>query len=256
MGKEYDSSIKLEDFVDAHRKLLPLVTAALKDGGSICWQVGHHVHDGVSVPLDALVYVTFSSTGVLYHRNRIIWTFGHGAHARRRFSGRHESISWFTKGHSYYFDLDATRVPQKYPGKKGYKGPKKGQLTGHPLGKNPSDVWEIPNVKAHHVEKTAHPCQFPVALAQRLTRALCPPGGLVVDPFMGSGTSGVAAVLEGRAFSGCDRDERYVRIARERLEALGNGSLRYRPLDQPIYVPGPNSAVAKRPPHFTVTEAS
>src|ERR1041384_3300304 len=89
----------------------------------------------------------------------------------------------YSKGRRYRFDLNAVRVPQKYPGKKHYKGPKKGKLSGNPKGKNPSDVWEIPNVKSRHVEKTKHPCQFPVALVQRLVRALTLPGSLVVDPF-------------------------------------------------------------------------
>jgi len=48
------------------------------------------------------------------------------------------------------------RVPQKYPGKKSYKGEKREQYSGNPLGKNPSDIWEIPNVKASHIEKTDH----------------------------------------------------------------------------------------------------
>src|SRR5690606_5077305 len=114
------------------------------------------------------------------------------------FSGRHETVVWFTKGDNYYFDLDAVRVPQKYPGKRYYKGPRKGELSGNPNGKNPGDVWDIPNVKAKHIEKTAHPCQFPVALAARLIRALCPKDGTVLDPYIGSGTTAVAALTEGR----------------------------------------------------------
>ena len=65
-------------------------------------------------------------------------------------------------------DVDPIRVPQKYPNKKAFKGPNVGKLTGHPLGKNPGDVWTIPNVKSNHVEKTDHPCQFPVELVERL----------------------------------------------------------------------------------------
>jgi len=256
IGKEYDTSLKVDDFISAHETIAPMLYNAIKPGGSICWQVGHHVSENISVPLDALVYMTFNKLENLYHRNRIIWTFGHGAHARRRFSGRHESILWFTKGKEYYFELDAARIPQKYPGKRSYKGPKKGQFSGNPRGKNPSDVWEIPNVKANHVEKTEHPCQFPVALAQRLVRALCPPDGCVVDPFMGSGTVAVAAALESRAFMGCDREPRYVKIAVDRLENLAKGRLRVRSLEQPIYQPSPGAAVANTPPHFSTSEQS
>jgi adenine-specific DNA-methyltransferase len=250
MGKEYDTSGRVEDFVVDHERLAPLLANALKDGGSLCWQVGHHVNNGVVVPLDALVYQIFSKQEPLLLRNRIVWTFGHGVHASRRFSGRHETILWFTKGDNYEFNLDAVRVPQKYPGKRHYKGPNKGEFSGNPLGKNPSDVWEIPNVKSRHVEKTDHPCQFPVALVQRLVRALTKPEGLVVDPFMGSGTSAAAAAIEGRQFEGSDVNKVYVGIARGRVAKAKKNQLEYRPMDRPIYEPKGNEAVAKRPPHF------
>lgn len=105
------------------------------------------------IPLDFLVYEIFTSKNdnfkhPLILRNRIIWTFGHGLNSTQRFSGRHETILWFTKGHDYEFNLDSVRIPQKYPGKRFYKGEHKGELSGNPLGKNPSDVWDIPNVKA------------------------------------------------------------------------------------------------------------
>lgn len=250
MGKEYDTSANIEDFIADHEKLAPLLVRALKDGGSVCWQVGHHVHNGVVIPLDALIYQIFSKQTDLFLRNRIVWTFGHGIHASRRFSGRHETILWFTKGHDYQFNLDAVRVPQKYPGKRYYKGPKKGEWSGNPRGKNPSDVWEIPNVKSRHIEKTDHPCQFPVAIVQRLIRALVREEGLVVDPFMGSGSSAVAATLEGRRFLGCDIIPLYLKIVRARLTATKKGKKNYRPLEQPIFVPRGTEAVASRPPHF------
>jgi adenine-specific DNA-methyltransferase len=250
MGKAYDTSNSVKDFIADHERLAPLLFRALRNGGSLCWQVGHHVKNGVVVPLDALVYNIFAKQDGLFLRNRIIWTFGHGVHASRRFSGRHETILWFTKGEHYEFNLDAVRVPQKYPGKRHYKGPHKGKFSGNPLGKNPSDVWDIPNVKSRHIEKTAHPCQFPVALVQRLVRALVPPRGLVVDPFMGSGSSAVAAGLEGRGFQGCDIQMNFIQIARRRVAKIKAGKTIYRPLDRPIYTPSGNEAVAQTPPGF------
>jgi len=250
MGKEYDTSGRIEDFQKEHERLAPLLVRALRPGGSLCWQVGVHVRDGILTPLDAIVYAIFSSQPGMLLRNRIVWTFGHGVHATRRFSGRHETVLWFTKGDEYFFNLDAVRVPQKYPGKRYYKGPKKGEWSGNPLGKNPSDVWDIPNVKSKHVEKTAHPCQFPVALAQRFVKALVPERGLVSDPFLGSGTSAVAAVLENRRFLGCDMNADYVKIAQSRIRQAQRGTLKYRPIDRPIYQPNPNDTVAMRPSHF------
>jgi adenine-specific DNA-methyltransferase len=250
MGKAYETSMDTADFISMHERLAPLLVRALKNGGSLCWQVGHHVHNGVVTPLDALVYAIFSKQRELLLRNRIVWTFAHGVHARRRFSGRHETILWFTKGNDYIFNLDAVRVPQKYPGKRHYKGPRKGQLSGNPMGKNPSDVWEIPNVKANHIEKTNHPCQFPVALVQRLVRALTKRRGLIVDPFLGSGSSAHAAALEGRRFIGSELDASYIGIAENRLAQMYRGEAKYRPIDRPIHVPSATDSVAIRPKHF------
>lgn len=142
------------------------------------------------------------------------------------------------------------RVPQKYPGKKHYKGPRKGQWSGNPAGKNPSDVWDIPNVKSNHVEKTLHPCQFPVALVQRCIRAFTPEGALVVDPFMGSGSTAVACAIEKRHFAGCDVEKRYVDVARKRVRQAQTGKPNYRPLDKPIAELPRTHSVAKAPPHF------
>jgi adenine-specific DNA-methyltransferase len=256
MGKEYDRSCSLDDFIETHEKLLRQLVRVVKPGGSICWQVGHHVKSNVVVPLDCIVYNTFSGSKELQLRNRIIWTFGHGAHCPKRFSGRHETILWFTKGDNFHFDLDAVRVRQKYPGKKHYKGEKRGEPSGNPRGKNPGDVWEIPNVKAGHVEKTKHPCQFPIALAQRLIKALCPKGGLVIDPFLGSGSTGIAAVLEGCVFKGCDVKAKYVKIARARFEQLRTGKLKIRPLDQPIHIPAATDSVAMVPPQWLLQKQS
>lgn len=253
MGKEYDRSISAADFEAEVRTLFPLLKRVLKPNGMICWQVGYHIENGVVLPLDWLIDRVFRKYSSVKLRNRIIWTFGHGEHCTRRFSGRHETILAYSLGDKFYFDLDAVRQPQKYPGKRHYKGPNKGELSGNPLGKNPGDVWEIPNVKSKHIEKTAHPCQFPVALAGRLIKAFCPPGGLVLDPYAGSGSTAVAAIMEGRQFAGCDISEAYVGIANERIEKLVRGELSVRP-DVPVMTPDMNSAVARRPDHFVQPE--
>lgn len=170
-------------------------------------------------------------------RNRIIWHYEHGLHCSKRFSGRYETILWFTKEDNYTFNLDPVRVPAKYPQKKHFRGPKAGQLSGNPLGKNPSDVWIIPNVKNNHIEKTTHPCQFPVELIERLVLALTNPSDTVLDPYMGVGSSVIAAVKQQRRGFGCDIDPQYVAIAQERLDALAAGTLKTRPMGKPVYDP-------------------
>src|SRR5690606_35889755 len=103
----------------------------------------------------------------------------------------------------------------KYPNKRHYKGPARGALSSNPKGKNPGDVWIFPNVKHNHVEKTPHPCQFPVELPERLVLALTEPGDLVLDPYMGVGSTIVAAVRHGRRAAGAEIVPEYVALARE-----------------------------------------
>jgi len=170
-------------------------------------------------------------------RNRIVWRFGHGLHCTNRLSGRYETINWWTKGDDYTWDLDPIRVPSKYPNKRHFKGPKVGQLSGNPKGKNPSDVWDFPNVKSNHPEKTSHPCQFPVELVERLVLSMTDEGDAVFDPYMGVGSAIVAAVKHNRRGFGCDTVQEYVRIAFERMKNLEAGTLRLRPMNKPIYDP-------------------
>lgn len=255
IGKAYeDPHDDIETFRKQHQDIFSDLYRVVKPGGSICWQIGYHVSDKCVVPLDYIVYDIFTSMSEgldnpLILRNRIVWTFGHGLNSTTRFSGRHEMILWFTKGLQTIFNLDEVRVPQKYPGKRFYKGPNKGQLSGNPMGKNPSDVWDIPNVKAKHIEKTAHPCQFPVAIPRRLIRALTNKNGLVLDPFMGSGTTGVAALIEGRRFVGSEIQKSYFDISVGRIKDASDGKAKIRE-DKPVTEPNPNAAVAKLPNEF------
>ncbi|HUM36172.1 MAG TPA: site-specific DNA-methyltransferase [Anaerolineae bacterium] len=236
LGKPYESRLEIEDYLVQQRQVIEESVRVLKPQGSICWQVGNYVDEGEIIPLDIVLYPLFAALG-LQLRNRIVWHFGHGLHASKRFSGRYEVILWFTKTEDYVFNLDAVRVPQKYPQKKYFKGPKKGELSGNPLGKNPGDVWEIPNVKANHVEKTLHPCQFPVELIERLVLALTNAGDWVFDPFMGVGTTAIAALMHQRRAIGAEIMPEYVEIAKERLRQAENGQLRIRPMERPVYDP-------------------
>ena len=247
MGKAYEKTTRVDDFAAMHEAILPEIVRVTAPGGSICWQVGYHVKNGSITPLDFLVHQVMSGIDDMNLRNRIIWRFGFGLNATKRFSGRHEVILWYTKGPHNHFDLDSVRVPQKYPGKTHYRGKKRGKPSCNPLGKNPSDVWDIPNVKARHVERTEHPCQFPVAIAQRLVRALTRPDDRVLDPFVGSGTTGVASILEGRRFTGAEMAPSYYVIAKERMKQALRGTISYRPHDKPVMAPNPKSKVARSP---------
>lgn len=248
IGKAYEDKTKAEDFLKDHESILPEIVRVTKMGGSICWQVGYHVSNCVVTPLDFIIHrILTEKCKNIYLRNRIIWTFGHGLHSADRFSGRHETLLWFTKGTLYNFNLDAIRVPQKYPGKRHYKGDLKGKPSGNPKGKNPTDVWDIPNVKANHVEKTDHPCQFPIALAQRIIKALTKPGDLILDPYAGSGTTGAAAAFLKRKFVGAELEPNYYRIAVNRVQAAIRNKLPFRPENKPVYEPPQNTPLTTKP---------
>ena len=236
IGKAYERRTDMDSFLSAQDQVIRECVRVLRPTGSICWQVGNHVSDGEVFPLDCELYHIFRRYK-LQLRNRIVWHFGHGLHCRRRLSGRYETISWWTKSANYTFNLDPIRVPPKYPGKRYFKGPRAGQLSCNPLGKNPSDVWEFPNVKHNHVEKTEHPCQFPVELVERLVLSLTDEGHAVFDPYMGVGTSVVAALKHQRRGYGCDTVKKYVDIAKRRVNELRLGVLRTRPMGKPIFDP-------------------
>jgi adenine-specific DNA-methyltransferase len=236
LGKEYEEKRSQDRYIEEQVACVAEAVRLLHPNGSICWQVGNHVQNGEIFPLDIILYPIFKNAG-LQLRNRIVWTFGHGLHCQKRFSGRYETVLWFTKTENYIFHLDPVRIPSKYPEKKHFKGPKKGTISSNPLGKNPADVWDIPNVKSNHVEKTDHPCQFPVGLVERLVLALTYEGDNVLDPYVGVGSSAIAALKHGRNAFGCDLEKEYIDIARRRILQLRAGTLRTRPMNKPVYDP-------------------
>jgi adenine-specific DNA-methyltransferase len=236
IGKKYEKKSSLNEYYLRQEQIIDECVRILADNGSICWQIGNFVENSEIMPLDILLYPIFQKHD-LKLRNRIIWQFGHGLHASKRFSGRYETIMWFTKTDNYIFNLDAVRIPQKYPQKKYFKGPRIGELSCNPLGKNPSDIWDIPNVKNNHVEKTIHPCQFPIELVERLILALTNEKDFIFDPFLGVGSTTAAAIKNKRKGIGCEIIEEYYNIATERTKLAMDGKLKTRPMNKPIYDP-------------------
>lgn len=240
IGKSYErrKSKSTAEYMSEQTELIQLCADVLGKQGSLCWQVGSRVVDGYIEPLDILLYPAFIKAGFVL-RNRVIWHFEHGLNRQRSLSGRYETLLWFTrKDVNYTFNLDAIRVPQKYPAKKAYRGPRKGEYLSNPQGKNPGDVWIFPNVKQNHPEKVEdHPCQFPFELVERVVLGLTNPGDVVVDPFMGVGTTALGAALFGRRFFGAEIIRKYVDIAQARLFALRSGRLRLRRMNTPVFEP-------------------
>lgn len=258
IGKSYEVKTTIEEYLKTQEEIIVEIIRTLSKRGSLCWQVGNYVNEGEVFPLDIYYYEIFKKYG-LKLRNRIIWHFGHGLHASNRFSGRYETILWFSKTDDYIFNLDDVRVPSKYPGKRHFKGPKKGQLSGNPKGKNPSDIWEIilhdwekqlwniPNVKSNHPEKTEHPCQFPIELVERCVLALTDEDSWVLDPFAGVGSTVIGAVKNNRNAIGIEKEKEYCEAAVSRLDQLKEGSLKIRPINKPIHKPSGKDKVSQVP---------
>jgi adenine-specific DNA-methyltransferase len=264
IGKAYEIGNRwtLEEYLKFLERVIALLIPKIADTGSICWQVGNYINNGEVFPLDIYTHDLFRSRGMKL-RNRIIWRFNFGHNANVRFSGRYETVLWYSKSDKYVFNLDPVRIPQLYPGKRhaSTKGRLAGLPSGNPKGKNPADfwefsgesefknnpIWDIPNVKANHPEYTFHPCQFPVELAERCVLALSKKGQRVIDPFSGAGTTVIAATKNGRVGVGIDSDPKYIELARERLQRLEEGRLPVRPIGKPVRRPRLNEKVATIP---------
>ena len=249
LGKEYETRVGLKTYLKTQTSIIEELVRVLAEDGSICWQVGNYVEKGEVFPLDIFYYDIFKDFG-LKLRNRIIWHFGHGLHASKRFSGRYETILWFTKSDNYVFNLDNVRVPSRYPGKRHYKGPNIGKLSSNPKGKNPSDFWQdiveteweeslidVPNVKANHPEKTIHPCQYPIELVERFVLALTNVNDWVLDPYAGVASSLVASLKRDRRCIGAEKEKDYYEIALSRIVKYFQEKLLIRPLGKPIHEP-------------------
>lgn len=263
MDKEYEKTQSLEKYSKEIESVIEKLIILLDDKGSICWQVGNYINPKTRevVPLDIFYHELFKKQGLIL-RNRIIWHFEHGLHASERFSGRYETIMWYSKSNDYTFNLDPVRIKQKYPGKTYYKGIKKGQFSGNPKGKNPSDIWKflqtewenevwnVPNVKANHKEKTIHPCQYPVELVERCVLALSNENDWILDPYAGVGSTIIASLKNSRNSIGIEKYKKYVDVGKSRIVNFKNNSIRLRKLGTPVFVPNSSMSVAKTPDHF------
>lgn len=258
IGKSYETKTSIDHYLSTQEKVIGELVRTLSERGNLCWQVGNYVDHGEVFPLDIYFYPIFKRHG-LKLRNRIVWHFGHGLHASNRFSGRYETILWFSKSDDYIFNLDRVRVPSKYPGKLHFKGPNRGEPSGNPLGKNPSDMWEvlrhdwdtllwnIPNVKSNHPEKTEHPCQFPIELVERCVLALSEENSWVLDPYAGVCSTVIGSLMHDRQAVGIERDEEFCHAGLNRIRNFLHGNLRTRPMTKQIHVPSKHDKVAQVP---------
>lgn len=135
----------------------------------------------------------------------------------RSFSSVHDTIGLFVKSKNYYFDLDAVRIPYDAATKKARSRSIFVGAKWLELGYNPKDLWSVSRLHKEDAERVEHPTQKPLEIIQRMLLASCPENGVVLDPFMGSGTTAIAARRCGRQFVGFELNPEYCAIIAARL---------------------------------------
>lgn len=208
-GKKYKDNLSEIEY----RKLLENVfnecKRVIKDTGSIWINIKNRYIDEQIVP-PFWIQDYFKD---MYLKNLIVWNFDWGGSTNKRFAPRYEFVFWFTKNkNSYTFNLDDVKVPALNYRPDRYKS----QL------KNPSDVWRIPMVSGNFIERTGHPAQYPEKLIERIILAGTNEGDLVLDPFMGSGTTAVVAKNFNRYYIGYEIEKDYMAMAEKRLNIREN----------------------------------
>ena len=138
----------------------------------------------------------------------------------RSFSSVHDTIGFFVKRKDYYFDLDAVRIAYDAATKKARSRSIFIGAKWLEVGYNPKDLWSVSRLHKEHPERADHPTQKPLEIIERMVKASCPPGGVVLDLFMGSGTTALAAKRCGRDFVGFELNPDYCAIIEQRLAAL------------------------------------
>ena len=193
-----DSWPSTADWVDFMRPRLEAALNTLSINGAILlhcdWRTSHHVR----LMLDEFL-------GEDRFQNHLVWQYGLGGSSPRRFARKHDDILYYSLSSSWYFD------PPMVPATSNRM---KGML------KKATDVLDVPSINNMARERTGWPTQKPLALLELLVRACCPPGGRVLDPMCGSGTTLVAAANTGRRSLGFDRLPDALSIARARLNEL------------------------------------
>lgn len=219
IGKEYEDVRPLEEYLDWCGRWIHKVHQLTSPAGAFWLNLGYvPVPDkGRAVPLPYLLYDRIP----FFLNQEVVWHYGAGVACRKQFSPRNEKFLWYVKDESdYIFNLDDVRDPNvKYPNQK-----KNGVLRCNPLGKNPSDVWEFPKVTSGQgrssKERTSHPAQFPVAVIERIVRASSNADDIILDPFIGSGTTAEVAIRTGRTIVGFEIDRDYCEIISHRLRGI------------------------------------
>lgn len=217
IGKEYEKVMPVDSFTNWLVNISNDIFDITKPNGNYLLNIGYLEvpEKGRAVPITYLLWDKIK----FYLNQEIIWNYGAGVAAKHYLSPRNEKILWYLKDKANFtFNLDDIRDKDvKYPNQK-----KNGKLRCNTLGKNPSDVWQIAKVTSgadrSSDERTNHPAQFPVDLITRMVRGFTNKGDIVLDPFMGSGTTAEVCMDNNRFTLGFEIREDYCQTIANRLE--------------------------------------
>ena len=204
-GKKYEDNMPENKYRELLKKTLLETSRVLKPKGTLCINMKNRMID------DRIVSPHFIIDFLpdLYLKNIIIWNFDWGGSTNKRFSSRYEYIFFFSKHKKEWtFNLDDISIPSLNYRPDRYKT----------QFKNPTDVWTIPLVSGNSNERTEHPAQYPEKLIDRIIKGMTNEGDIVLDPFMGSGTSAVVAKKLKRNFVGYEINKEYIDITEKRLK--------------------------------------
>lgn len=210
---KYEDNIEFSDWKKLIKETTKEVFRVLKPNGSFFLNLSPIPYgtDKEILPLPYVGYEIIQSCGFKL-RNMITWTFNNMQNCTNRLSGRYENILWCVKDiKNYVFNLDDVRIP--------YITKKDKRLVGGP-GRNPTDVWyfdRVNNMTKKHLNLT-HPTIYPIEMIERIIKMASNPGDTVLDPFLGSGTTVVAALKLGRIGIGFELDDKYESEIKNRLE--------------------------------------
>lgn len=216
IGKEYEQTLPLEAYLDWCNDWIHHVYRLTTSQGAFWLNLGYlSISDRAkAIPIPYLLWDRIP----FFLIQEIVWNYGAGVAGRKFFSPRNEKLLWYVKDKdNYAFNLDEIRDPNvKYP-----KQQKNGRIKVNPKGKNPTDVWAFPKVTSGHnrasKERTPHPAQFPIAVIERIIRATSNNHEVVLDPFIGSGTTAVVALSLQRQVIGFEIREDYCDLAATRI---------------------------------------
>jgi adenine-specific DNA-methyltransferase len=217
IGKAYEQARSLEEYLAWSETWINEVYRLTKAQGSFWLNLGYLTipNKAHAIPISYLLWDKIP----FYLIQEVVWNYGAGVATKKFFSPRNEKFLWYVKdANSYTFNLDDVRDPNvKYPNQK-----KNGKIKVNPLGKNPTDVWQIPKVTSGQnrssKERTPHPAQFPKALIERIIKSSSNQGDIILDPFMGSGTTAEVALQNNRVVVGFELKKDYIDVSAERLE--------------------------------------